>query len=83
MAEISRSEGERHFWLGDVEVIGNLVIQIQRDLRNLDEDGLSIEDFSYDILSCRDAWDVLREREQDERDARAEMADALEEYYMH
>ena len=83
LAEISRSEGERHFWLGDVEVIGNLVIQIQRDLRNLDEDGLSIEDFSYDILSCRDAWDVLREREQDERDARAEMADALEEYYMH
>lgn len=79
-AEISRSEGEQHFWLGDVEVIGNLVIQIQRDLRNLDEDGLSIEDFSYDILSCRDAWDVLRERELD---ARAERDDALEEYYMH
>ena len=80
LAEISRSEGERHFWLGDVEVMGNLVIQIQRDLRNLDEDGLSIEDFSYDILSCRDAWDVLRERELD---ARAEKDDALEEYYMH
>lgn len=80
LAEISRSEGERHFWLGDVEVMGNLVIQIQRDLRNLDEDGLSIEDFSYDILSCRDAWDVLKERELD---ARAEKDDALEEYYMH
>lgn len=80
LAEISRSEGERHFWLGDVEVMGNLVIQIQRDLRNLDEDGLSIEDFSYDILSCRDAWDVLRERELD---VRAEKDDALEEYYMH
>lgn len=80
LAEISRSEGERHFWLGDVEVIGNLVIQIQRDLRNLDEDGLSIEDFSYDILSCRDAWDVLREKELN---ARAEKDDALEEYYMH
>lgn len=79
-AEISRNEGEQLFWLGDVEVRGNLVIHIQRDLRNLDEDGLSIEDFSYDILSCRDAWDVLREKELD---ARAEMNDVQEEYYMH
>ena len=60
--------------------MGNLVIQIQRDLRNLDEDGLSIEDFSYDVLSCRDAWDVLNEREQN---AKAEMDDTLEEYYRH
>lgn len=79
-AEISRREGEQLFWLGDVEMIGNLKVQIQRDLRNLDEDGLSVEDFSYDILSCRDAWDVLMEREQD---ARAEMNDAQEEYYSH
>lgn len=79
-AGISRNEGEQLFWLGDVEVRGNLVIHIQRDLRNLDEDGLSIEDFSYDILSCRDVWDVLREKELD---ARAEMNDAQEEYYMH
>lgn len=79
-AEISRREGEQLFWLGDVEIIGNLKIQIQRDLRNLDEDGLSIEDFSYDVLSCRDAWDVLNEREQN---AKAEMDDTLEEYYRH
>lgn len=82
-AEISRREGEQLFWLGDVEIIGNLVIQIQRDLRNLDEDGLSVEDFSYEVLSSRDAWDIMQEREQDARDARVEMADALEEYYRH
>lgn len=78
--EINRKDGELLLLLGDVEIIGNLVVQIQRDLRNLDENGLSIKDFSYDILSCRDAWDVLRERELD---ARAERDDALEEYYMH
>lgn len=60
-----------------------MVIQIQRDLRNLDEDGLSVEDFSYDVFSCQDAWDILRERELDAMDAKAEMADALEEYYRH
>ena len=82
--EISRKEGEQLFWLGDVEIRGNLAIQIQRDLRNLDEDGISIEDFSYDVLSCRDAWDVLQEREAErEQDAKAEMYDALEEYYRH
>lgn len=79
-AEISRREGEQLFWLGDVEIIGNLVIQIQRDLRNLDEDGLSVEDFSYEVLSCRDAWEIMQEREQD---ARAEMNDTLEDYYRH
>ena len=76
--EINGREDEQLFWLGDVEVIGNLTIQIQRDLRNLDEDGLSVEDFSYDILSCRDIWDFLSEREQEASDARA---DALGEYY--
>lgn len=79
-AEISRREEEQLFWLGDVEIIGNLVIQIQRDLRNLDEDGLSVEDFSYEVLSCRDAWEIMQEREQD---ARAEMNDTLEDYYRH
>ncbi len=79
-AEISRREGEQLFWLGDVEVIGNIMLQIQRDLRNLDEDGLSVEDFSYDVLSCRDERDTLREIE---RDAKAEMDDAQEEYYRH
>lgn len=79
-AEISRREGEQLFWLGDVEVIGNIMLQIQRDLRNLDEDGLSVGDFSYDVLLCRDARDILRERE---RDLKAEMDDAQEEYYRH
>ncbi len=81
--EISRKEGEQLFGIGNVEIIGNMVIQIQRDLRNLDEDGLSVEDFSYDVFSCQDAWDILRERELDAMDAKAEMADALEEYYRH
>lgn len=78
--EINRKDGELFLLLGDVEIMGNLMIQIQRDLRNLDEDGLSIKDFSYDILLIRDAQEVLLEREQD---AKAEMDDALEEYYRH
>lgn len=81
--KINRKDGELLLHLDDVEIIGNLIVQIQRDLRNLDENGLSIKDFSYDILSYQDIWDDLREREQDASDARAEMADALEEYYMH
>ncbi|GFI25066.1 hypothetical protein IMSAGC012_00172 [Lachnospiraceae bacterium] len=78
--EINRKDGELFLLLGDVEIMGNLMIQIQRDLRNLDEDGLSIKDFSYDVLLIRDAQEVLLEREQD---AKAEMDDALEEYYRH
>lgn len=78
--EINRKDGELLLLLGDIEIIGNLVVQIQRDLRNLDEDGLSIKDFSYDVLLQREAQEVLIEREQD---AWAEMNDTLEEYCRH
>ena len=79
-AEISKKEGELFLLLGDVEILGNLEIQIQRDLRNLDEDGISIKDFSYDVILYRDAQEVLLEREQN---VKAEIDDTLEEYYKH
>lgn len=77
---ICRAESDGGSWIADVELNLKLSFQIQRDLRNLGEDGLSFQSFSYDVISNRDSWEVYQERELD---ARAEADDAIENYYNH
>lgn len=59
---------------------GNLAIQIQRDLRNLEESGISFKSFSYDVLSNRDSEEALLEMKEE---ALSETMDTLEDYYNH
>lgn len=57
-----------------------LSFQIQRDLRNLDEDAISFRAFSYNELSYLDAWDLYLETEAE---VKAQLDDAMEDYYYH
>lgn len=77
---ICSKESDGGSWIADVELNLKLSFQIQRDLRNLEEDGISFKSFTYDVISNRDAWEVYQERELD---ARAEADDAIENYYNH
>lgn len=77
---ISKTEYEGSLWIADVELELKLSFQVQRDLRNLDEDGISFRGFSYNVISNRGAWEVYLERESE---ARAEADDAIENYYNH
>ena len=77
---ICKTESEGDLWIADVELDLKLSFQVQRDLRNLDEDGISFRGFSYDVISNRDAWEVYLERESE---AKAEADDAIENYYNH
>lgn len=77
---ITENEQGGESWIADVELDLKLTFQVQRDLINLDEDGISFKDFSYDVLSNREAWEIYQELEWD---ARAEADDAIENYYNH
>ena len=77
---ICKTEYEGGLWIADVELDLKLSFQVQRDLRNLDEDGISFKVFSYDVISNRGAWEVYLERESE---ARAEADDVIENYYNH
>ena len=63
--EIRKNDGESVVWIAEVELKGTIFIQIQRDLRNLDESGISFKSFSYDVLSNRDSWEIPCEMEED------------------
>ena len=78
--EIRKNDGESVVWIAEVELKGTIFIQIQRDLRNLDESGISFKSFSYDVLSNRDSWEIPCEMEED---ALSEAKDTLEDYYNH
>lgn len=78
--EISKSDEGNVFWIAEIKLKGFIFIEIQRDLRNLDESGFSVKSFSYDVLSNRDSREVFYEMEED---ALAEAMDALENYYNH
>ena len=45
--EIRKNDGESVVWIAEVELKGTIFIQIQRDLRNLDESGISFKSFSF------------------------------------
>ena len=62
---ISRTESDGGLWIADVELALKLTLQVQRDLRNLDEDSISYQSFTYEIITIRDAWEVVQERELD------------------
>lgn len=78
--EIRKNDGESVVWIAEVELKGTIFIQIQRDLRNLDESGISFKSFSYDVLSNRDSWEIPCEMEED---VLSEAKDTLEDYYNH
>lgn len=78
--DISTLDGEDILWIAEVELKGIMLVQIQRDLRNLDESGISFKSFSYEVLSNKDSWEVLLEMEDD---AISEANDTLEDYYNH
>lgn len=78
--EISKADEGNVFWIAEIKLKGFIFIEIQRDLRNLDESGFSVKSFSYDVLSNRDSREVFYEMEED---ALAEAMDALENYYNH
>lgn len=67
-------------WIADVELQLKLAFQVQRDLFNLDEDGISFKEFSYEVISNRDAWEVFQELVID---AKTEADDVRENYYDH
>lgn len=77
---INEYEQDTESRIADVELQLKLTFQVQRDLFNLDEDGISFKEFSYEVISNRDAWDVYQELELD---AKAETDDAIENYYNH
>ena len=77
---INKCEQDTESWIADVELKLKLTFQVQRDLFNLDEKGISFKEFSYEVVSNRDAWEVYQELELD---ARAEADDAIENYYNH
>ena len=77
---ICKTESEGDLWIADVELDLKLSFQVQCDLRNLDEDGISFKAFSYDVISNRGAWEVYLERESE---AKAEADDVIENYYNH
>lgn len=78
--EISKADEGNVSWIAEIKLKGFIFIEIQRDLRNLDESGFSVKSFSYDVLSNRDSREVFFEMEED---ALAEAMDALENYYNH
>lgn len=78
--EISKTDGEDVLWIAEVQLKGTILVQIQRDLRNLDESGISFKSFSYDVLSHREPWEIILETEED---ALSEAKDTLEDYYNH
>ena len=78
--EIRKNDEESVVWIAEVELKGTIFIQIQRDLRNLDESGISFKSFSYDVLSNRDSWEIPCEMEED---VLSEAKDTLEDYYNH
>ena len=78
--EMKKIDDELVLWIAEVRVKGNLAIQIQRDLRNLEESGISFKSFSYDVLSNRDSEEALLEIKEE---ALSETMDTLEDYYNH
>ena len=78
--EMNKKDDELVLWIAEVQVKGNLAIQIQRDLRNLEESGISFKSFSYDVLSNRDSEEVLLEMKEE---TLSETMDTLEDYYNH
>ena len=78
--EMKKIDDELVLWIAEVRVKGNLAIQIQRDLRNLEESGISFKSFSYDVLSNRDSEEALLEMKEE---ALSETMDTLEDYYNH
>ena len=54
--------------------------EIQRDLRNLDEDGIKFESSHIEVVSDREAWEVYLDLESM---AKADRDDTLEDYYNH
>ena len=76
--EINKKDNGVTLWIAEVQVKGNLSIQIQRDLRNLDESGIIFKSFSYDVLSNRDLEEVCFELKGEDL---SEAKDALEDYY--
>ena len=70
--------GEDVLWIAEVQLKGTILIQIQRDLRNLDESGISFKAFSYEVLSNRDSLEILLEMGED---ALKETKDTLEHYH--
>ena len=78
--ELKKIDDELVLWIAEVRVKGNLAIQIQRDLRNLEESGISFKSFSYDVLSNRDSEEALLEMREE---ALSETMDTLEDYYNH
>lgn len=77
---MKKIDDELVLWIAEVRVKGNLAIQIQRDLRNLEESGISFKSFSYDVLSNRDSEEALLEIKEE---ALSETMDTLEDYYNH
>lgn len=77
---MKKIDDELVLWIAEVRVKGNLAIQIQRDLRNLEESGISFKSFSYDVLSNRDSEEALLEMKEE---ALSETMDTLEDYYNH
>ena len=77
---MKKIDDELVLWIAEVRVKGNLAIQIQRDLRNLEESGISFKSFSYDVLSNRDSEEALLEMTEE---ALSETMDTLEDYYNH
>lgn len=77
---MNKKDDELVLWIAEVQVKGNLAIQIQRDLRNLEESGISFKSFSYDVLSNRDSEEVLLEMKEE---TLSETMDTLEDYYNH
>lgn len=77
---VLRNDGETISWLVDLELEITLLAQVQRDLNNLEDDGLVFSSFYVGILSEKDAWDIYMEAEGD---LRMESNDAAENYYNH
>ena len=75
---INKMNGEDVLWIAEVQLKGTILIQIQRDLRNLDESGISFKAFSYEVLSNRDSLEILLEMGED---ALKETKDTLEHYH--
>lgn len=78
--QILRIEGGETSWIADMELQITVFAEIQRDLRNLDEDGIKFESAHIEVLSDREAWEVYLEMEDA---AKADMDDTLEDYYNH
>lgn len=62
--EIRKNDRGDIFWIAEVYLKGTIFIQIQRDLRNLDESGISFKSFSYDVLSYRTPEETLFDLEE-------------------